>query len=813
MRALDETPRIIAALQHVDSTDREAWVRVGMAIRGELGEAGFPIWDEWSRTAPNYNERDASDVWRSFGDSGPVGLGSLFHLAKENGWSDTAPRRELSPEEVEARRKSREEAEAKDREERQRVRAQAARWAAELLAGAPEANGHAYLDRKALQPVPTFRLIDVGRVQKLTGWTPKGKAGELQGNLLAARCVRPGSGVAVTLELIDADGRKAGLPGRGTRTGAFWPTSLPLPKPGEASTVLLGEGIATTLSGTQTTGLFGAAALSASNLKNVALGLRRQYPNTKIIILADLDRATGQPDPHAIEAARTVGGYLAVPDFGPGREPSDKDVNDVLVLRGPEAVKACIERAAPVEREQGEQPVPTIWDNPADIRVMLNTEPEPMAWLVKDRIPLGRGGIFTGVGGSSKTTMLSILGVGCITGTLPFSEWEIQRTGKAVLVLSEDTTNDIHDRLHHMCRGMTTSEREAIAHDLIAFPLAGVEAKLLHRNSRGVLERGPLFHSLVEKIKTIGDVAFVGLDPALSLSDGDESDQSDQRALGRMADDLAVQVGATCVLVTHAAKGLLSAEELDSHSSRGGGAVTDAGRFEVAMRTMTKAEAKRYGIEDMEERQSLVQVALTKGNRIPPSAKVPVWLRRVQGGCLVSADIQPRTPTTELKLTAADRLAMTSFKEASMEYGILDGKGRFAGLEVDAWREVFYDMSTADKPATKKKAFSRARENLVAKGYLTVSRDVYNPSGPTSEIDSDIITEAIKARRNIPEGDRGTKGDKRGHVPACPPSLQGDKTGGQKGTHPPLGGCPTCPCPPMGGEGSDDIQILDAGGN
>ena len=283
MTAHDEAPRIIAALQHVDSTDRETWVRVGMAIRAELGEAGFSVWDEWSRSAPSYNERDASDVWRSFGDSGPVGLGTLYHLAQEAGWNDSAPRRELSPEEVEARRRSKEEAEARDRKDRQRVQAQAARWAAELLAGAPEAPGHDYLGRKKLKPTPTLRLIGVDRVAKLTGWAPKGKAGELQGNLLAARCVRPGSGVAVTLELIDGQGRKAGLPGRGTRTGAFWPTSLPLPKPGEAPTILLAEGVATVLSGTQATGMFGAAALSSSNLVNVARGLRAQYPSAKII--------------------------------------------------------------------------------------------------------------------------------------------------------------------------------------------------------------------------------------------------------------------------------------------------------------------------------------------------------------------------------------------------------------------------------------------------------------------------------------------------------------------------------------------------
>ena len=50
--------------------------------------------------------------------------------------------------------------------------------------------------------------------------------------------------------------------------------------------------------------------------------MRERYPQAVIVILADLVKATGEPDPHAIEAAQKsalVG--LAIPDFGTDRDP------------------------------------------------------------------------------------------------------------------------------------------------------------------------------------------------------------------------------------------------------------------------------------------------------------------------------------------------------------------------------------------------------------------------------------------------------------------------------------------------------------
>jgi hypothetical protein len=82
---MNQPATIDTALRFIPADDREAWILCGMAIKAELGDSGYSIWDDWSQTAGNYKERDSRDVWRSFKD-GNTRIGTLFHLAKENGY-------------------------------------------------------------------------------------------------------------------------------------------------------------------------------------------------------------------------------------------------------------------------------------------------------------------------------------------------------------------------------------------------------------------------------------------------------------------------------------------------------------------------------------------------------------------------------------------------------------------------------------------------------------------------------------------------------------------------------------------------------
>jgi hypothetical protein len=282
----------------------------------------------------------------------------------------------------------------------------------------------------------------------------------------------------------------------------------------------------------------------------------------------------------------------------------------------------------------------SIWDKPLEVSSLINIEPSPLRWFATDNIPLGRGIIVTGIGGSSKTRLIYQLAIGAACGAVPW-DWQIEARGKSVLVLTEDTQEDVHRTLYYTCKSFELSQAElaAVYNSVLIYPLAGFDVRLLTTTKDNTLAKTDLFFDLEEKIKALGEVVFIGLDPALSLTTGDEMDQGHQRALGKMADDLAVNTGATVALVSHATKASLNQDELTSHASRGGGAITDAVRAEFAMRTMTATEATQAGIEDIEERKRHVQLVGTKGNLLPPAAYVPVWLRRDQHGTLIGADI------------------------------------------------------------------------------------------------------------------------------------------------------------------------------
>ncbi len=116
---------------------------------------------------------------------------------------------------------------------------------------------------------------------------------------------------------------------------------------GPAGVLLICEGYATGASLHEATGYAVAVAFNAGNLEMVALDLRVQYPDVKIVMAADDDYQTqGNPGmTKARSTAAAVGGYLAVPDFGANRPAKATDFNDLHQLSGLDAVKRCIDAA------------------------------------------------------------------------------------------------------------------------------------------------------------------------------------------------------------------------------------------------------------------------------------------------------------------------------------------------------------------------------------------------------------------------------------------------------------------------------------
>lgn len=88
----EEIERTRSALAVIPADARNVWVKIGMGLKDELGESGYPLWLEWSQTcSEKYDRVDCRNKWESFRGKGTT-IASLFGLAIEHGWKEHRPK-------------------------------------------------------------------------------------------------------------------------------------------------------------------------------------------------------------------------------------------------------------------------------------------------------------------------------------------------------------------------------------------------------------------------------------------------------------------------------------------------------------------------------------------------------------------------------------------------------------------------------------------------------------------------------------------------------------------------------------------------
>ncbi len=539
----NDLDRIREALQFIDPSDRETWLRMGMAIKSELADTGFDLWEAWSLQAESFNTKDARDVWKSIRAGGKVTIGTLFYEAKANGWRDDGMHQKPTPEELAERRRIAAERAAQEEAEIARERADTAKKAAAILKAAAEAKAdHPYLSRKRVSPVATLREIDAGAAVAILGYPPKSGGDQLAGRLLVVP-VKQGDGIS-TLELIDGDKRKAALAGRGSKVGGYWATERLPDGDGNGLTLLIGEGVATGLSASEATGHPAIAALSSGNLPAVAKAMRERYPAAALVILADLVKATGEPDPHAIEAAKVGGGRTAIPDFGSDRDPDMTDMNDMAVICGPEAVARAIANAtAPArgEHQPGDDDAPA-GEYARDVSLIRASDvtPEAIAWLWNGWLAAGKMHVFGGAPGTGKTTISMGLAATVTTGGR-WPDGTRSIAGNVVIWSGEDDPAD------------TLIPRLALS----GADLSRVYfiADIREGNERRSFDPARDMEPLRRKLAEIGGVRLLIVDPVVSAIAGDSHKNAEVRRGLQPLVDLAGSMRCALLGITHFSKG------------------------------------------------------------------------------------------------------------------------------------------------------------------------------------------------------------------------------------------------------------------
>ena len=80
-------PAITSALEWLPNAelDYDGWMRIGMALKGALGDAGAVIFATWSAQAAKDVPAITAKAWASFKPD-RIGAGTIYHLAIERGW-------------------------------------------------------------------------------------------------------------------------------------------------------------------------------------------------------------------------------------------------------------------------------------------------------------------------------------------------------------------------------------------------------------------------------------------------------------------------------------------------------------------------------------------------------------------------------------------------------------------------------------------------------------------------------------------------------------------------------------------------------
>lgn len=313
---------IEAALAHLDSHDRINWVRIGAAIKTELGEAGFDVWNNWSQNANNYNAKAALATWKNL-KPGRINIATLFYQARKEGYQPSKEYTPPSAKELEERREKAEAAAKAAALAEKEAQSEAAKRANNRYYRLPsiEQTSHPYLQRKGISDPKALRQI------KLDGdriVLPLRKYGKIVG-----------------LQDINGEGRKLFTKGM-ELSGA----SLVIGDWNKRNDgLILTEGFATAASIHAATGKTVLVCFAGHNLETVARGLPRI--DGEVTIAADYD-ASQAGYQYALKAKEALNGRakIVMPRFTEAEKAVFKsfhgsipsDFNDLHQMHGSAAV-------------------------------------------------------------------------------------------------------------------------------------------------------------------------------------------------------------------------------------------------------------------------------------------------------------------------------------------------------------------------------------------------------------------------------------------------------------------------------------------
>lgn len=477
------------------------------------------------RFASNGKRGDDAGFYVLHADGIPAGSFGDWRTGFSQSWRADIGRTLTRTEEAAHRAKV--EAIRREREaEETKRKAEAAKKAAAIWQAAqPAAADHAYLLRKGIKALGA-RLHNDALV------IPMRDDGEIH-----------------SLQFIGPDGDKRFLTG-GRVAGCYY--SIGTTK--GAAALCIAEGFATGATIHEATGHPVAVAFNAGNLEAVARALRAKLPELRLILCADDDAATNNNTgiTKATAAARSIGGLVAIPDFGTDRPEGASDFNDMAAQCGAEAVKQAIESAsapaAPEHQPYSERQAAHDSAGHIAYRCASDIQAKPIRWLWPGRIARGKVSMLAGNPGLGKSQVtVSMAAMVSTGGTWPVDSTRCERGNVIFLSAEDDPADTIRPRLE--AAGADLSRIFILDAVVESYRADGGEVVRAFNLAKDMARLGAL-------LAEIGDVALIAIDPVTAyLGDADSHKNAEIRALLSPLSDLAAKHGAAVVCVSHLNKG------------------------------------------------------------------------------------------------------------------------------------------------------------------------------------------------------------------------------------------------------------------
>lgn len=309
----------------------------------------------------------------------------------------------------------------------------------------------------------------------------------------------------------------------------------------------------------------------------------------------------------------------------------------------------------------------------------LETDPPPVKYVARPRIPEGKTVVLSAAGGTGKTTLIVELAYRRAVGEL-FLDGSELKAGESVILTGEDGIEDFWRKLHALRLARKDFDAKAAASKIHILDVTGVAGVELVRTEFGQHVVTAMPESLAEVIKAKAPRAdLIVVETISRFGGGPETNESHAQMI-KASDRICRLTGAATVLVGHVSQAAGRAGIADQYAARGGTALIDNARSGLVMSPLTQENAAKYApgshLTDEElERYVILTHPKSMGPKAPPVLLERCW--NDAGAYFRMANIKYRTQQSDAQLYAQLRAVVGKYMASGQDCTARKLRGRY----------------------------------------------------------------------------------------------------------------------------------------